>query len=78
MAYGGKVHDHSAEQLTYTYERGLAGWVVEHREAALVTNTSEDSRWVDRKDERGGARSAISVPLISRDRVVGVLTTSHP
>ncbi|MES0343868.1 MAG: hypothetical protein ABUK16_07105, partial [Anaerolineales bacterium] len=29
IAYGGKVHDHSAEQLRDTYEQGLAGWVVE-------------------------------------------------
>lgn len=79
IAYRGQVHDHSAEQLTYTYERGLAGWVVEHREPALVNNTAEDPRWVDREAEgAGGARSAICVPLISRDRVVGVLTTSHP
>ena len=79
LAYGGKVHDHSAEQLTYTYERGLAGWVVEHKEGVLVSNTQDDERWVDRPGEGGSeARSAISVPLISRDRVVGVLTTSHP
>lgn len=79
LAYGGKVHDHSAEQLTYTYERGLAGWVVDHKEGVLVSNTQDDDRWVDRPGVRGSdARSAISVPLISRDRVVGVLTTSHP
>src|SRR3989304_1499374 len=39
LAFGGKVHDHTAEQLTETYERGLAGWVVERRQAALVRNT---------------------------------------
>lgn len=79
VAYGGKMHDHSGDQLTFTYERGLAGWVVQNREAVLVKNTLEDTRWVDRKGEEGlEARSAISVPLISRDRVVGALTTSHP
>src|SRR3970040_1016466 len=42
LAFGGKVHDHTAEQLTDTYERGLAGWVVERRQAALVRNTRSE------------------------------------
>lgn len=80
LAFGGKVHDHTAEQLADTYERGLAGWVVEHRQAALVTNTGDDSRWL-RRPERGGdgeSRSAICVPLLARELVVGVLTVVHP
>jgi PAS domain S-box-containing protein len=79
LAYDGQVHDHTAEQLTFSYERGLAGWVVDHKQGALVTNTLEDERWINRPGENGPvARSAICVPLIARDRVVGVLTTSHP
>lgn len=79
IALGGRVLDHTAEQLAYTYERGLAGWVVEHRQAALIRDTFKDDRWAERpgEDESDG-RSAISVPLMARDRVVGVLTTSHP
>lgn len=80
LAFGGKVHDHTAEQLSDTYERGLAGWVVEHRQAALVRNTGDDSRWL-RRPEHGGdgeSRSAICVPLLARDLVVGVLTVVHP
>lgn len=79
IALGGRVLDHTAEQLAYTYERGLAGWVVGNRQAALIGNTDEDERWVDRAGEGDSdGRSAISVPLIARDRVVGALTTSHP
>lgn len=79
LAYDGKVHDHTAEQLSFTYERGLAGWVVENKRAVLLRNTRDDDRWIDRPGDDGGkARSAISVPLISRDQVVGVLTTTHP
>lgn len=80
LAYGGKVHEHTAQQLTDTYERGLAGWVVEHREATLISSTRDDPRWLRRPDQQsdGGSRSAISVPLIARDRVVGVLTLVHP
>jgi NtrC-family two-component system sensor histidine kinase KinB len=80
LAYGGKVHDHTAEQLAVTYERGLAGWVVEHREPVLVASTRDDPRWLKRPREatNGDSRSAISVPLAARDRVVGVLTLVHP
>ncbi len=77
LAYGGRVHDHTAAQLADTFERGLAGWVVEHRQAALLASTHEDPRWLRRpKDDE--ARSAVSVPLVAHERVVGVLTLVHP
>lgn len=80
LAFGGKVHDHTADQLADTFERGLAGWVVEHRQPALVRSTRDDPRWLRRPEEEGSAesRSAVSVPLVARERVVGVLTLVHP
>jgi PAS domain S-box-containing protein len=77
LAYGGQVHDHTAEQLADTFDRGLAGWVFEHREPALVKSTADDARWLKREGE-GESRAALSVPLMTRVRVVGVLTVSHP
>jgi PAS domain S-box-containing protein len=75
IAYGGRVHDHTADQLRDTYEHGLAGWVVENREPVLIGNTLEDPRWLQKPDQQDEeTRSAISVPLVARDRVVGVLT----
>jgi NtrC-family two-component system sensor histidine kinase KinB len=75
VAYGGQVHDHTAEQLRDTYEQGLAGWVVENREAVLIDDTLSDSRWLQKPEQdEEETRSAICVPLIARDRVVGVLT----
>lgn len=76
VAYGGSVHDHTAEQLRDTYEQGLAGWVVENREAVLIEDTQNDPRWLQKPEqqEEEESRSAISVPLVARDRVVGVLT----
>jgi len=80
LAYGGTIHDHTASQLTDTMEHGLAGWVVVNRQAVLVPNTREDARWLRRLEwkEDSEARSAISVPLQARERVVGVLTLVHP
>jgi PAS domain S-box-containing protein len=79
LAYGGKVHDHTADQLADTFERGLAGWVVEHRQAVLLPSTRDDKRWLLKENEGPGeSRSAACVPLVARERVVGVLTLVHP
>ena len=81
IVYGRQFHDHTTQQLRDTVERGLAGWVVQNREAALVPDTSKDERWLRRADdsaEKSGAKSAICVPLMARERIVGVLTLVHP
>ncbi len=80
IASEGKVYDHSPEQLKVIYEHGLAGWVVDKGQAALVTNTYEDSRWLKMPDEEENnePRSAISAPLLARGSVVGVLTVIRP
>ena len=70
IALGGKVHDHSMEQLRDTFEHGLAGWVVENRQAVLLEDTRTDPRWLRKPDEdESQARSAISVPLLAGDRL---------
>jgi PAS domain S-box-containing protein len=75
IAFEGKVHDHSMEQLRDTYEHGLAGWVVENRQAVLIEDTSKDSRWLRKPEEEEiESGTAISVPLLAGERVVGVLT----
>lgn len=75
IAIEGKVHDHSMEQLRDTFEHGLAGWVVENRQAVLIEDTRKDKRWLRKPEEEDGeSGSAISVPIMAADRVVGVLT----
>jgi putative methionine-R-sulfoxide reductase with GAF domain len=80
LAYAGKVNTGSLDRLEEIKKQGLAGWVVENRQAALVKNTRDDPRWLRREFEEstGASRSALSVPLITQDRVVGVVTLVHP
>ncbi len=81
IVYGRQLHEHTTQQLRETVERGLAGWVVQYRKPALVPDTSKDQRWLRRADDsadKTGAKSAICVPLMARDRLVGVLTLVHP
>ncbi len=80
MVYDGQVFADKTAGFMDIIQRGLAGWVVENRQAALVVSTRDDPRWLRRSwDEDGSAsRSAISVPLMAEDRVVGVLTLVQP
>ncbi|RPI92238.1 MAG: GAF domain-containing protein [Chloroflexi bacterium] len=80
IVYGKEVHEHTTQQLRDTMERGLAGWVIRNRKSALVLDTSKDERWLMRPDDaidRSGVKSAICVPLLAREKLVGVLTLVH-
>jgi NtrC-family two-component system sensor histidine kinase KinB len=81
IVYGKRFHEHTTQQLNDTVKHGLAGWVVQNRRSALVPDTSKDERWLHRPDddaEKSGAKSAICVPLLAREQLVGVLTLVHP
>ena len=60
--------------------QGLARWVVENQHAATIHNTLEDARWLSNPNSPSSreAWSALSVPLITRARVVGVITITTP
>lgn len=79
MTYAGQIQERSAENLNETLHHGLAGWVLEYRQPALVMNTKEDPRWLPRgwESSMDFSRSAICVPLLTQDRVIGVLTLTR-
>jgi PAS domain S-box-containing protein len=58
-------------------QQGLAGWVIQHREGAILPNTREDPRWVTTENAHAAAGSALAVPLIHQERVAGVLTLTN-
>jgi PAS domain S-box-containing protein len=81
IVYGQQVLEHTTQQLRDTTERGLAGWVIRNRKGVLVPDTSKDERWLMRPDDaidKSGVKSAICVPLLAREKLVGVLTLVHP
>jgi PAS domain S-box-containing protein len=81
IVYGTNLHEHTTRQLKETLDRGLAGWVIRNRRAALVPDTSMDERWLRRPDDgtdQSGAKAAVCVPLVARGRMVGALTIVHP
>ena len=53
---------------------GLAGWVAAHRQSALVDDVTTDPRWIAVSQLDDWVSSALSVPLVSGDELVGVLS----
>ena len=78
---GGEVHDQTTQRLRVTLEKGLAGWVVRNRQAALIPDTSQDERWMLQQydvDEKTSPKSAVCAPLLVHERLIGVMTLVHP
>ncbi len=57
---------------------GLAGWVAQNRQSVLLSDTSQDERWLTLPNEPYVARAALAVPILSGVRKVGILTLTHP
>jgi len=57
---------------------GLAGWVIEHNQVAVVGDIDSDPRWDPDPEKKGGSRSVLAVPLSSEDEVLGVMMLFHP
>jgi signal transduction histidine kinase len=59
--------------FTLKVGEGLAGWVVQNREAALVDDLQRDLRWVQSSLGSREHRSAVVAPLLVAEDVIGVL-----
>ena len=72
----------TTEQMKEVLDKGLAGWVLNNRQAVWISDTSSDARWLPRSDYQSSiessAKSAIGAPLIAHGQVVGVMTLVHP
>lgn len=72
------VHGAVRETMTghrFDRRKGIAGWVAERGEPAIVGNVRTDPRFMPELDERFGfvTRSLVAVPLAARGKVLGVI-----
>jgi two-component system, NtrC family, sensor histidine kinase KinB len=77
---GPETIDHTTQRLSFAIERGLAGWVIQQRQAVIIQDTSSDARWAPRgygSPGSQGAKSVISAPLLVQERLVGVITLAN-
>ena len=61
----------------FARDQGLAGWVIKHREAAIVPDTRQDERWVKQAEGEQEFRSVLAAPLPVGDQVLGTLLLLH-
>lgn len=61
--------------LIVPLEDSIAGWIVKHREPAFSSNVLQDKRYFANVSKETGyeTRSLLGVPLITKDKVIGVL-----
>lgn len=66
--------------LKETIHKGLFGWVIHHKQSAIVQNTCEDRRWLTRPDHPTNLEpwSAVAAPFIIRTRAVGAILVTKP
>ena len=77
---GAVVRDAAEETAAHIIlQKGLAGWVLEHKEGVLVNDVNEDERWYWDEDNPHllQQRSAISVPLLAGQKAIALLTLTH-
>ncbi|MGD2188110.1 MAG: SpoIIE family protein phosphatase, partial [Desulfobacterales bacterium] len=66
-----------SQLIGHVLDKGLAGWVRRHREVGLISDTKTDDRWLHLKDQPYTARSALAVPILRGEKLLGLLTLLH-
>jgi sigma-B regulation protein RsbU (phosphoserine phosphatase) len=59
------------------FKKGLAGWVRRYRKIGLVNDTENDERWLTFPNQPYTTRSALALPIISGEVLMGILTLKH-
>ncbi len=75
---GQEIAQPRVELVGQVMEHGLAGWVVRHKESALLADTRQDDRWLPSPDESYQARSVLAVPIVHTGSLLGLVTLLHP
>src|SRR5882724_2968782 len=73
-AYG--LRTERLHTLSFAVGEGIAGWVVEHGEAVVIGDATQDPRYVVLPANQTPIASMICVPLIARGERVGVVTAT--
>ncbi|MGC9502859.1 GAF domain-containing protein [Baaleninema sp.] len=77
LARGATMRELKRHLIGEVVDKGLAGWVIRHRQVALIEDTKTDERWVTLPAEPYHVRSALCFPILKGKRVLGVSTLMH-
>lgn len=57
----------------FKQNEGLVGWAIKHRKPAVIDDLRADPRWIERPERPSRNDSAIAVPLVASEDVLGAL-----
>ncbi|HDQ72799.1 MAG TPA: GAF domain-containing protein [Chloroflexi bacterium] len=72
--YGNNSPDELNEQIDLRMTDGLVGWVARNHNTALVDDVTQDERWMPVAGVDDWVQSALSIPLVNREELVGVIS----
>jgi len=59
------------------FDKGLAGWVRNHHKIGLIVDTRDDDRWVNLPNQPYTVGSALAVPILKGENLLGIITLLH-
>ncbi len=68
-----RKQDTEANVLPYRLDNQLAGWMIKNKTALLINDLSADHRFRDISDAKFSIHSVVSVPLILKGRMIGLI-----
>lgn len=72
------TEDERLDLVGKVLQKGLAGWVAKNLTSVLIPDTRSDNRWIDFPDQPYVVRSALCLPMLRDQHLVGILTLTHP
>jgi len=69
--------DQCCELNGQVLDEGLAGWVSNHHQVGVITDTFNDDRWLSLAHQPQTVRSVLAVPILKYDELLGILTLMH-
>jgi len=77
LTRGDATPEQRSQLIGTVLDKGLAGWVSNHRQLGLITDTKSDDRWLTLPDQPYSVRSALAVPILRGEELLGILTLLH-
>lgn len=59
------------------FDKGLAGWVRRNHKVGLIVDTRNDDRWVNLPNQPYTVGSALAVPILKGEGLLGIITLLH-
>lgn len=59
------------------FDKGLAGWVRRNHKLGLIDDTCNDDRWVNLPNQPYTVGSALAVPILKGEELLGIITLLH-